>query len=275
MSLPFTFAAPPVFGRVFGAAVLLLALSAPGLCFAAEKTFSDTYSVELPAGWTGDLQKDKSLMGAGPGGVSFGFKAYPSDVSPAEYVEKALANTEKRPGYKLIEKTAVKTSPDRKALRIRYQTDGPKGTESLVKFYFQLVDKEVVILLFQLPNFSSASAKNDIEAIFNSVKVATAAGQEDSWATPSPDKSKESSKTTGADYSEIAGKYVSSQRSSDYILLKADGTFSFQISGESGSSTYTRNGGTITLKFGDDPDDAKLEKDALVDSSGKRWVKKP
>ncbi len=252
----------------------LLVLSPVEICFAAEVTLADKYSVQLPEAWEVTLKEKKYLAGDGPGGVVFSVGVRASDQSPEGLMEKDLGEIlEKKPGYKLIQKGPVQTSAGGKAQFIRYQESRPNGSAANVEYFLQLAEKEIVLLRFTLPDFSSTSAKSEIEAIFNSIKFVTAAGPEDSWLTPPSDKSKESSKATGAGDSEIAGKYVSTQQSSDYIILKADGTFSYQIGGESGTSTYTRNGATITLKFGDDPDDAKLEKDALVDASGKRWVR--
>lgn len=182
MSFPFFFSDVRLSTRIAGAAVLVFALAAPELCSAAEKTFGGNYSVQLPAGWSGELQEDKSLIGQNADGITFGFKAYPSDISPEEYMAKALGNTEKRAGYKLIEKGPVKSSGGRKAQLLRYQTDGKNGPEIAVKYYFQLVDKEVVVLLFSwVASAITKSPKADIETIFDSVKVATAAGKDDSW----------------------------------------------------------------------------------------------
>lgn len=165
-----------------GAAALLIAFFATNVCSAAEATFSGNYSVQLPGGWKADGQADKSVIGQGPEGVSFGFKAYPSDISPEEYMEKALANTEKRPGYKLIEKGPIKSGGGPKAQLLRYELDSPKGREVVAKYYFQLVEKQVVVLLFSwLSGVPAKSPKSDIEAIFNSVKVVSADGADESW----------------------------------------------------------------------------------------------
>lgn len=198
MSLPFRFHRSCLSGRMASAAALLIALFATEVCSAAEMTFSGNYSVQLPAGWKADAQEDKSVIGQGPDGVSFGFKAYPSDISPEDYMEKALGNTEKRPGYKLIEKGAVKSGAGRKAHLLRYELDSPKGREVVAKYYFQLVEKQVVVLLFSwLSGVPTKSPKSDIEAIFDSVKVGPASSQDDSWLTTPEEKSKESSKATG------------------------------------------------------------------------------
>jgi hypothetical protein len=73
----------------------------------------------------------------------------------------------------------------------------------------------------------------------------------------------------------MAGTSVNNKWSTDFILLKADGTFSLQQRGASLTGTYTPNGAAITFKFSDgDGGSAKLDKDT-VDQDGDRWVKKP
>ena len=253
------------------AAAFLFVFSLTALCSGAEATFSDNYVVQLPAGWPGDLQSDKSLTGQTPDDVGFGFKAYPSDITAEEYVGKALANTEKRPGFKLIEKGAVKNSAGQTAQFLRYQTDEKKGPQIFVKYYLQLLDKEVVVLLFTWPASHAKPPKTEVQATFNSVKARPAAAQEDSWLSKPAEKSSKDSKTTGGEDSDIAGRYV---KGSDYMELKGDGTFTYQMRGDSGAGTYTRKGTTITFKFGADNDDAKLEKDGFVDTQGGHWVKK-
>ena len=263
--------------RIAGAAVCLFALAFTDLCSAATATFGpgNKYSIELPDTWTAQLQKDQSLGANGSGGLTLNAFIGSTETSPEALMEKIITrSTEKKAGYKLIEKGTVKTKAGREAHLHRYQLDAKVGTEVWVDYYFQLAEQEVVILVFAFPSDAPKSIRGEIEAILNSVKVASAAGSDDSWLTAPPDKPKESSKAAGAGDSEIAGKYVSTQQSSDYIILKADGTMSYEISGESGTGTYTRKGAmTITLKFGDDADDAKLEKDTIVDAGGKRWVR--
>lgn len=260
-------------GRLSGAAIFFFSFAATEVCSAAEMTFSDKYSVQLPAGWTGEKKPDGSVIGQSPADVGFGFKAYPSDIPPDEYMEKAIENTAKRPGYKLLEKGPAKSSANHKAHILRYQLDDPKGPRLYAKYYFQLAEKEVVVLLFSWPTGLAKSPKSDIETIFDSVKLATNSAQEETWGAAPAEKQKPSPKFGGGEDSKLAGRYVNG---SDYIELKGDGTFSFQITGESGAGTYTRKGTTVTLKFSDsDSDDAKLEKDALVDNGGKRWVRKP
>lgn len=276
MSFPSFFSEIRLFKRIVGVAVLLLTFTATELCSAAEVTFSGNYSLQLPGDWAAKEQEDKSVIGVGPGEVSFQATVYRVNSSPENFMAQTLRLTEKKPGFALIEKISLKTNPDRKAQRVRYEVDGPKGREAFVKYYFQIVEKQVVILIFQLPNFSSKSVKSDIEAIFNSVKVTTPAGQDDSWLTTPAEGSKRDSKATRGQDPKIAGTYVMEEESGNYIVLKADGTFSGQAGGKPLTGTYTRDGATIQVTFSGGRKTAtlRLDKESLIDPESKRWVKK-
>jgi hypothetical protein len=260
---------------------VLLILSPAESCLAAEVTFGPAgeYSMQLPPGWTAKPQKDnKSFTVEGPGGVVLLAYAGGSTYSLEEMVEKNLADLGKKPGFKVLDRGPLTTKAGLKAHLLRYQWDRNNVPETTANYYVRLADTQVAVLVFVVPSSSGPpkSYRSDIESIVNSVKLASAAGDGDSWLTTPAEKSKGDSKVTGSDDSKIAGKYVNASGGSDYMELKADGTFSFQMRGESGTGTYTRNGATITFKFSDgDTDDAKLEKDVLVGTDGSRWVKKP
>ncbi|MEY2562259.1 MAG: hypothetical protein QOH88_452 [Verrucomicrobiota bacterium] len=280
MSFPFFFGVSRPFGRtIVGAVVLLLLVSAAEICSATEVTFGGNCSFELPPGWTQKSREDKSsFLAEGPGGVRLLVKSGESTYSLEEMLAQNLSVFEKKPGFKVLDKGSLTTKAGLKAQLLRYQTDRNNVPETTANYYLQLADKHIAIFVFMLPPGSgpSKSYRSDIEAIVNSVKSASAASDDDSWLTKPAEKSKGDSKAPSSDDSKIAGKYVLAGGGGDYMELKADGTFSFQMRGESGTGTYVRNGATITLKFTDtDTDDAKLDKDVLIGKDGSRWVKKP
>ncbi len=186
MSLPFLFSGRPPAVRTLCLAVVLLTLSATERCSAAEVTFGGrdfpplhNYSLQLPASWTVQPQKDKSSgadLGAhGPPGVSLSAFVVSNVLSPEAIMEKMITGSleKKEPGYKLLEKGSLKNNAGQQAHFVRYQRDATSGFV-WVDYYFQLAEKEVVILVFSFPSGDSTSVKSVIEAIFNSVKVAAA-----------------------------------------------------------------------------------------------------
>ena len=131
------------------------------------------YSLQLPASWTVQPQEDKSLGAHGPPGVSLSAFVISTVLSPEENMEKIITGSlqKKEPGYKVLEKGSLKNNASQQAHFVRYQRDATSGFV-WVDYYFQLADKEVVILVFSFPSGDSKSVKSVIEAIFNSVKVA-------------------------------------------------------------------------------------------------------
>jgi hypothetical protein len=165
--------------RVISFTAILLAFSTAELCSAAEATFGpgDRYSLQLPADWTAK-QNDKSLAASGPPFVELNAYVVSTEHSPEQSMAKVVTDIlEKKPGFKLLEKGSVKTNAGRQANFIRYQR---RAASELVwvDYYFQLAEKEVVRLVFAFRGADSESAKRDIEAILNSVKVATTAGRD-------------------------------------------------------------------------------------------------
>jgi hypothetical protein len=258
-------------GRIVVAVAFLLALCSTRFCSAAEVSFGGNYSLQLPASWTAKPGKDKAIVG-GTRGVNFSANAFPTKQSPEEIMENAIGLTEKKAGYKLIEKGSVKSSAGLTASLFRFQLEEGGPAFMGVNYYFRVGENDVVALVFGIASDTPKSIKSEIEAIFNSVKMVSAPAAEDSWLSKPAEKSQKPSKTSGGEDSDIAGRYV---KGSDYMELKGDGTFTFQMRGDSGAGTYTRKGATITFDFSGDKDDAKLDKDGFVDAQGGHWVKKP
>jgi hypothetical protein len=260
--------------RIAAAGAFLLALSLAGLCSAAEVAFGGHYTVQLPNGWTSKLDPTDNTLGAnGPGELTLNAMVATTETPPEALMEKiATRSTEKKAGYKLLEKGVVTSTSGHKAHMHRYQLAAKDGPQMWIDYYFQLTEKEVVVLVFAFPMNSSVPPKKEIQAMFDSVKVATTTSKEDSWLSKPAEKSQKPSKTSGGEDSDITGRYV---KGSDYMELKGDGTFTFQMRGDSGAGTYTRKGATITFDFSGDKDDAKLDKDGFVDAQGGHWVKKP
>ena len=159
--------------RVLPLAVLLLGLGAIEPCTAAEVTVGG-YSLQLPEGWEVQGQDAKSLAAGEPGGMSLNAFAISTVLSPEENMQKMITdNLEKKPGYKFLEKGSVKNSAGNQGCFVRYQRDATSG-RVWVDYYFQVADKQILILVFGYPGANSTSVKGVIETIFNSVKVAAA-----------------------------------------------------------------------------------------------------
>ncbi|MEY2562260.1 MAG: hypothetical protein QOH88_453 [Verrucomicrobiota bacterium] len=192
MSLPFLSPLSRRFGRIVGATVLLLALSAANLCLATEVKFGpgNKYSLQLPDSWTPPkVQKDGTFGADGPDGLSLNAMIGTTATAPEALMEKIIAgSTQKKAGYKLLEKGPFKSAAGRKVQLHRYQLDGKDGPTVWVDYYFQLAQNEVVVLVFAFPSNIAKSPKSEIETILDSVKVASAASQDESWlnsdATP-------------------------------------------------------------------------------------------
>jgi hypothetical protein len=259
--------------RLVATAAFLLALSLTALGSAAEATFGGHYTVQLPSSWTSRLDPTDNSLGAnGPGEVSLNAMVATTETAPEALMEKiSTKSEEKKAGYKLLEKGTVTSNSGHKANLHRYQLDAKDGPQMWIDYYFQLTPKEVVLLVFAFPMNSSTPPKKEIQAIFDSVKLSTTTTSNDeSWGTK-PTEKPQDPKTTAGESSDLAGRYV---KGSDYMELKSDGTFTYQMRGDSGAGTYTRKGATITFKFGDDKDDAKLDKEGFVDAQGGHWLKK-
>lgn len=71
------------------------------------------------------------------------------------------------------------------------------------------------------------------------------------------------------------GKYVSQSKPSDFLELKADGTFYMGDKAIGVTGTWKINGNTVTLTFDALPiaTQATLEGDTLTDPDGIEWVK--
>ena len=175
--------------RLVAATVVLFALSFAALCSAAEATFGPGrhYSVQLPDGWVSKLdEKDNTLGANGPGRVTLNAMVATTETSPEALRDKITTrSTEKKAGYKLLEKGTATSKSGHKAHVHRYQLDSNDGPQMWIDYYFQLAQKEVVLLVFAFPMDSAKPPKKEIEAILDSVKVVTTANKDESWTDSS------------------------------------------------------------------------------------------
>ncbi|HKZ77131.1 MAG TPA: hypothetical protein VJ124_02325 [Pyrinomonadaceae bacterium] len=78
----------------------------------------------------------------------------------------------------------------------------------------------------------------------------------------------------GVDFKKSAlGKYVKEKKPKDYIELKPDGTFHLYIGGKDSEGQYEVAGRTLALVQGKKVTQLKLQANAIVDGTGKRWIK--
>lgn len=256
------------------AALTLFALSFTELTAAAEETFGPNrhYSVQLPQGWVSTLdEKDNTLGATGPGSVTLNAMVATTQTSPEGLMEKIITNSEqKKAGYKLLEKGTVTSKSGHKAHLHRYQLDSKDGPQMWIDYFFQLTDKEVVVLVFAFPMNSATPPKKEIQSMFDSVKVTANASKDESWTDSN--SSSADSKPASRENSDLAGTYAGGNQT---MTLKPDGTFVAKDENKSFTGTYTRSG--AILKFTDSHGETfrlEIDQGALLNSDGTRLVKK-
>ena len=185
--------------RVFTAILLtVLVLSPVDSCVAKEVTLAGKYSMQLPDGWTAPVQSKTELEGVGPGKAELWAGVFETDKPVGEVQADEIIGLNGKAGYKVIERGAVKHSSGSTAQLSRFQWGSDGKTIGGAAYSLRLAPKEVVMLVVQAPMESVKTVKNDIQAIFNSIKPATATGStEDSWLTTPAEESKGDSKATG------------------------------------------------------------------------------
>lgn len=87
---------------------------------------------------------------------------------------------------------------------------------------------------------------------------------------------RESASSSGpVDQTGIVGKYVRVGGPSDYLELKADGTFFVQQQGKSAAGTFAVNGNVVTLRMAQRSETGRIEGTRIVDPQGDVWEKVP
>jgi hypothetical protein len=150
-----------------------MVLSPSEFSFAGEVTFGlkGNYSLQLPEGWTAKPTKDGTLSAKGPVGPWLKAAIFESERTAEGLMDMLVTEvTAKKPGYKFLEKGSRKSSAGHNAYLFRFRLEEKKSTE-WVEYYFQLAEKEVVLLSFAFRTGTGDSFKGDIDSIFNSVKI--------------------------------------------------------------------------------------------------------
>lgn len=86
----------------------------------------------------------------------------------------------------------------------------------------------------------------------------------------------QSAELSGDELAKVSGRYIRKEKTSDYIELKHDGTFTILLDGETGSGNYKVNGTTLTLTSPGmkEPLKARLIGDTIGNDQGVvRWEK--
>jgi len=86
----------------------------------------------------------------------------------------------------------------------------------------------------------------------------------------------QSAELTGEELARVTGKYIRKEKTTDYIELKPDGTFTILEDGETGGGTYKVNGSTLSLSTTGlkEPLKARLIGDTIGNDQGVvRWEK--
>lgn len=161
--------------RLIQAVFALLPLAFSATATAAETgervTFGSNWSMQLPAGWS-NKQEGKVLRAEGHG-ATLNAMVVKTEKSIDEFIRGHMGIHEKKPGYKLIDEDAVKTSAGNKGKLAYYEytRGGDKVTE--VTVYIGAKD-QIAVLIFGIPNGALKKYEDDIESVFSSLQTTDA-----------------------------------------------------------------------------------------------------